>query len=75
MKLPQVSGEDTIKILERNGFAVVSTKGSHVKLRQVTSSGLINTVIVPKHKTLKMGTLRAIIAQAGLNPNTFLVKL
>jgi len=31
-KLPQVSGKETIKALQKIGFTVAGQKGSHVKL-------------------------------------------
>ncbi|MEK7611596.1 MAG: type II toxin-antitoxin system HicA family toxin [Patescibacteria group bacterium] len=66
MKLPVVSGPEIIKALERNGFVRVGQKGSHVKLRQTHSPSGVLTVIVPLHKTLKRGTLKAILRQSGL---------
>ena len=56
-KLPQVSGKDTIKALQKIGFVIVSQKGSHVKLARKTSDQN-QTVIIPMHKILKKGTLR-----------------
>jgi predicted RNA binding protein YcfA (HicA-like mRNA interferase family) len=56
-KLPQVSGKQTIKALQKIGFVKVSQKGSHIKL--VREKGNRKTiVIVPDHKVLKRGTLR-----------------
>ncbi|MBI2029021.1 type II toxin-antitoxin system HicA family toxin [Candidatus Gottesmanbacteria bacterium] len=56
-KLPQVSGKDVVKALEKIGFNKVSQKGSHIKLQRVKGN-LTQIVIVPNHKTLKKGTLR-----------------
>lgn len=56
-KLPQVSGKDTIKVLQKIGFTISHQKGSHVKLiRKINNQK--QTVIVPLHKILKRGTLR-----------------
>lgn len=56
-KLPQVSGKDTIKALQKIGFTISHQKGSHAKLiRQINNQK--QTIIVPLHKTLKRGTLR-----------------
>jgi len=55
--LPQVSGKDTIKVLQRIGFIVTTQRGSHVKLTRILNSQK-QTVIVPMHKVLKKGTLR-----------------
>lgn len=56
-KLPQVSGKDTIKALQKIGFVVVHQRGSHVKLIR-NINGQKQTVIIPLHKILKRGTLR-----------------
>lgn len=49
------------------GFAEVSRKGSHVKLRN--DSG--RTVIVPDHRELARGTLASILRQAGIGVDEF----
>ena len=59
------SGEKIIKALIRAGFYVVSTKGSHVKLRGIRF-GKLQTVIVPRHKEVAMGTLQSILRQAAM---------
>jgi predicted RNA binding protein YcfA (HicA-like mRNA interferase family) len=53
-----------IRLLERNGFAVVSTRGSHCKLK----NDLGNIVIVPLHRDpLRPGTQAAILSQAQIS--------
>jgi predicted RNA binding protein YcfA (HicA-like mRNA interferase family) len=53
-----------IRLLEQAGFAVVSTRGSHCKLRN--SAGI--AVIVPLGRDpLRPGTQAAILAQAGIS--------
>ncbi|MEX2007710.1 MAG: type II toxin-antitoxin system HicA family toxin [Candidatus Levyibacteriota bacterium] len=59
------SGQKLIKALIRAGFYVVSTKGSHVKLRGIRF-GKLQTVIVPKHKEIAYGTLQSILKQATM---------
>ncbi len=59
------SGEKIIKGLIRMGFNIVSTKGSHVKLRGMRS-GKLQAVIVPRHKEVAMGTMRSILKQAAV---------
>lgn len=62
-KLPQVSGKDTIKALQKIDFVVVHQRGSHAKLiRNINNQK--QTVIIPLHKTLKRGTLRNGILRA-----------
>jgi predicted RNA binding protein YcfA (HicA-like mRNA interferase family) len=63
-KLKVLSGKDILKILESFDFEVISTKGSHVKLRRVLK-GIKQTLTIPNHKELDKGTLRAIFNQAS----------
>ena len=65
--LPVLSGAEVVRVLERAGFAQVSQRGSHVKLRG--TSGRV--VIVPLHDQLARGTLRSIVRQAGLSVEEF----
>ncbi len=59
-KLKKISGEECIKILcNKFDFAVARQRGSHVVLKKETISGKIGTV-VPKHRELKIGTLKNI---------------
>jgi len=46
---------------------VISTRGSHQKLRH--DDGRV--VIVPLHRELARGTLASILRQAGLSPEEF----
>jgi predicted RNA binding protein YcfA (HicA-like mRNA interferase family) len=57
-------------MLGRAGFAQISQRGSHVKLRNEAG----RTAIVPLHRELAPGTLRSILRQAGLSVDDF-VKL
>jgi len=61
----RLSGEDVISILVSFGFVVHSQRGSHVKLRRVTTPGQRQTLTVPRHKELDSGTVRAIFRQAS----------
>lgn len=56
--------KEMIKFLEANGFVTIGQNGSHRKLyNKVTNK----TVIVPYHiKSLKIGTEKNILKQAGL---------
>ena len=63
-RLPRLSGAEVVRALERGGFAVVSQRGSHRKLRHPGG----RVVIVPMHRELASGTLGSILRQAGLSP-------
>jgi predicted RNA binding protein YcfA (HicA-like mRNA interferase family) len=66
-KLPRLSGEQLIRILERNGYEQVRSRGSHVRLYPPVGSGL-KKLAVPLHRELKTGTLSDIMKDAGLSP-------
>jgi predicted RNA binding protein YcfA (HicA-like mRNA interferase family) len=65
------SSQQIIKTLEREGFAFVSQRGSHVKYRK-TDAAVIFTVIVPAgRKQIPRGTFRSILRQSGLDESAF----
>jgi len=70
LRLPVISGREVAKILTRLGFKIVGRKGSHIRLKKNNKQTLI--VIVPDHRELAQGTLRAILRQANLKPEEFL---
>ncbi len=53
--------------LESAGFEEVSQKGSHVKFARVMPEHT-DTVIVPRHHEVPVGTLRSILNQAHVDP-------
>ena len=59
-KLPVVSGRDLIKFLKKLGYEVVRQRGSHVRLRKETESGIHN-ITIPYHEEIAKGTLNAIL--------------
>lgn len=69
-KLRVLSGDEVCEILARHGFQRVRQKGSHVVMQLATDDDTI-TVPVPDHRTVKTGTLRAIIRQSGLPRSEF----
>lgn len=68
-KLPSLSGRACVKALERAGFVVKRQEGSHVILRRAQPFAQL---VVPDHKELDRGTLRAVIRQADLTVEEFL---
>ena len=68
-KLPRISGQECIKALEKAGFHIKRRHGSHIILRR---NDPFSQLVVPEHKELDRGTLRAIIRQAGLTRGEFL---
>jgi len=70
-ELPSLTPKKVIRALERGGFFIHHTTGSHYALRHPTSPSL--RAIVPYHtKDLKRSTLRSIIKQSGLTVEEFL---
>jgi predicted RNA binding protein YcfA (HicA-like mRNA interferase family) len=60
-KLPVIDGQELLKFLKSIGFAAISTKGSHVRLRSV--DGRVTTVPLHTNKEVPKGLLRKIIRE------------
>jgi predicted RNA binding protein YcfA (HicA-like mRNA interferase family) len=58
-RLPRLKGKDLVRILEKQGFVLERTRGSHALLRHPDG----RTTVVPVHagETLGPGLLRAIL--------------
>jgi len=69
-----VSGQETIKALQRAGFIVLRQRGSHVVLKKQTPTGSTGCV-VPLHQELAVGVVRSILRQAGITPQEFMENL
>jgi predicted RNA binding protein YcfA (HicA-like mRNA interferase family) len=67
--VPVVSGAKVVKALERAGFTVVRTSGSHCMMRHADG----RNVVVPVHagRDMPKGTLRNILAIIGLTADEF----
>ena len=63
-RLRRLSAKEVVAELNRLGFVSISQRGSHVKLRRISSAGDKETLTVPMHQQLDTGTLRAIVRQA-----------
>lgn len=66
--LPVVSGNDCIKALQKSGYQVKRTRGSHVWLVCAGRS----PIPVPRHKELGHGILRKIIKSADISVDEFI---
>ncbi len=67
-KLPRVSGRQCVSALNKAGFYKKRQHGSHIILRR---DDPFAQLVVPDHKELDRGTLRAIIRQANLTTEQF----
>ena len=66
--LPLLSGRECLRALQKAGFYLKRQEGSHMILRR---DNPFAQVVVPDHKELDRGTLRAIIRQSGLSVDEF----
>ena len=64
-RLPRISGKDALKALQRAGFSIVRTHGSHLYLYHKAKDVLV-TVPVHAGRTLAPKTLQSILKQAGV---------
>jgi predicted RNA binding protein YcfA (HicA-like mRNA interferase family) len=67
--LPRLSGRECITALQKAGFEIIRQSGSHIVVKRSTPFAQL---VVPDHKELDTGTLRAIIRQSGLSVDEFL---
>ena len=70
-KLPQVSGADVVRALQKIGFSVRRQHGSHIIMRR---DNPFAQTVVPNHRQIDRGTLRAILRQTEITPDE-LIKL
>ena len=67
-RLPSLSWQQVVGALERAGFVFDRQKGSHMVYYHPETN---HTVVVPRHRTIKMGTLREILREANLSREEF----
>jgi len=66
-KYPILKPGEIVFALSKKGFMYRSQKGSHAKYTDGHC-----TVIIPMHNTVARGTLKSILAQAGIELDDFL---
>lgn len=69
-RMAGIHADRMIRALERLGWRVVRSKGSHFALSRPDRAGVI-TVPVKKGATLKASTARSVLRQAGLTEEAF----
>ncbi|MCX7048902.1 MAG: type II toxin-antitoxin system HicA family toxin [Candidatus Sumerlaeota bacterium] len=67
--LPKISGQECVKALLKAGFVFKRQHGSHIILRR---DDPFAQLVVPNHRELDRGTLRAILRQAGIGIGEFI---
>ena len=70
--VPILRPRDVVKTFEKFGWEVVRQRGSHIVL---TKKGHIASLSVPNHNEVARGTLRSLIARAGITVEEFLEAL
>ena len=68
-KLPQVSGADVVRALQRAGFAVRRQHGNHIIMRR---DDPFAQTVVPDHRQIDRGALRAILRQSEITADEFI---
>lgn len=69
-----ISGQDLIKRLKKLGYQVSRQKGSHIRLA-VTFNGKEQSITIPNHQAIKIGTLNNILGEIANNFNLTKEKL
>jgi len=67
-RVPLLPPQEVVKAFEKLGWQVARQRGSHI----LTKKGHIATLSVPDHPQVARGTLRTLIARAGLTPEELL---
>jgi len=68
-KLGNISGKEAVKAFQKAGWQQIGQVGSHVV---IVKPGVRVNLSIPQHKELSIGTLRALIRNAGLSVDEFL---
>ncbi len=70
-KVPSLSYDKVIRALQRDGWVMVRTKGSHMRLQKHILNETLKLTI-PAHQPVKRSTLAHILKQARLAVDDFL---
>lgn len=68
-RLANISGKEAVKAFQKAGWQIVGQVGSHLVM---SKHGSRVNLSIPQHKELSIGTLRALIRNAGLTVEEFL---
>ena len=61
--LKVLGGQDLVKVLLKFNFKVQAQKGSHIKLVRFSETTEKQVIVIPNHKEIDKGTLKAIYRQ------------
>lgn len=70
--IPLLRPREVVKAFERLGWEIARQRGSHIIM---TKPGHLATLSIPDHPYVARGTLRGLIAKAGISSEDFLDSL
>lgn len=68
-RLGNISGKEAVKAFQKAGWQLLAQVGSHVVM---IKPGIRVNLSIPQHKELSIGTLRALVRNAGMTVEDFL---
>ncbi|MCU0500720.1 MAG: type II toxin-antitoxin system HicA family toxin [Anaerolineae bacterium] len=68
-RLGNISGKEAVRAFEKVGWQAIGQVGSHLVM---VKPGIRVNLSIPQHKELSVGTLRALIRNAGMTVDEFL---
>jgi predicted RNA binding protein YcfA (HicA-like mRNA interferase family) len=71
-KIPLLRPWEAVRAFERLGWKIARQRGSHIIM---TRPGHIATLSIPDHPFVARGTLRSLIARAGISLEEFMDSL
>ncbi|MBM2830983.1 MAG: YcfA family protein [Dehalococcoidia bacterium] len=71
-EVPVLRPQEVVKVFKKLGWEAVRQRGSHIIM---VKEGHIATLSVPNHEEVARGTLRTLIARAGMTVEEFLKAL
>jgi len=70
-KVPSLPYRRIVAALRRDGWVVVRTRGSHIRLQKHTPERTLK-IIVPAHRPVKRSTLAHLLKQAEIDVDRFI---
>ena len=68
-KLGNISGKEAAKAFQKAGWQIIGQVGSHLVMSKPNTRVNLS---IPQHRELSIGTLRALIRNAGMSVDEFL---